>query len=200
MIVKICKVHGPLKQDEVSREKNSQMKDGYQLRCYQCRRDKDRKYKLNNPDKHAASSGRARSEARRLFREGLTDIMPKANLWAQQDRKNNHELYLEREQQSRKKQGQLRNTKEVCRRLEIDVSTYYKMLEEQNHVCAICSQPETRKSRTEGKICQLAIDHNHKTGAIRQLLCHSCNTGIGKFKDNISLLQSAITYLQNHQH
>ena len=194
-----CKHHGYIEGDQVSKEKNVRLKIGYQLRCSQCRRDKDRKWKLNNPDKHAASAGKARSEARRLFREGLTDVVPKANAWAAEDRKKNHDVYLEREQKSRKKQGQIRNTKEVCRRLDLEVSVYYKMMEDQNGLCAICSLPETRKSRTQGKVCQLAIDHNHTTGAIRQLLCHSCNTGIGKFKDDINLLQKAIEYLKRHQ-
>ena len=104
------------------------MKSGYQLRCSQCRRNKDRKWKLNNPDKHAASAGKARKEARRLYREGITDIPAKANIWALEDRKKNHEIYLDREQKNRTKQGQLRNTKEVCRRLDIGVSELARLV------------------------------------------------------------------------
>ena len=199
-IVKICSIHGPLTENEVSKEKNSSLKLGYQLRCSQCRRDKDRKYKLNNPDKHKESAGRARKEARFLYREGLSDVEPKANIWQQEDRKKNPEKYLEREAKSRKKQGQLRNTKEVCRRFSLDVSVYYEMLKDQNNVCKICGKEETRKSRTEGKICQLVIDHCHTTGIIRSLLCHHCNAGLGHFMDSPDILHSAIQYLQSHQH
>lgn len=50
------------------------------------------------------------------------------------------------------------------------------------------------------KIClskeRLVIDHCHKTGDIRGILCGHCNTGIGMLKDNTKLLQSAISYLQ----
>lgn len=43
---------------------------------------------------------------------------------------------------------------------------------------------------------RLAVDHNHKTGLIRGLLCINCNKGIGNFKDDISLLEKAIEYLK----
>jgi hypothetical protein len=42
---------------------------------------------------------------------------------------------------------------------------------------------------------ELAIDHCHKTGKIRGLLCKNCNQGLGQFKDNIDLLLSAAKYL-----
>jgi hypothetical protein len=59
----------------------------------------------------------------------------------------------------------------------------------QNHVCAICLQPERRKKST------LSVDHCHKTGKIRGLLCGDCNPGLGGFKDRVALLQAAIAYL-----
>lgn len=51
--------------------------------------------------------------------------------------------------------------------------------------CKICSSTE-----------RLVIDHCHKTGDIRGVLCGYCNTGIGMLKDNTELLKSAIVYLQ----
>jgi hypothetical protein len=196
----ICKNHGYIEGDQVSKEKNNKLILGYQLRCSQCRRDKDRKYKLNNPDKHAKTANQARNEARKLYREGLSDVEPNANILARGYRKNNPEKFKEQEKLRRKKEGQLRNTKEVCRRLDMEVSDYYIMLESQNGLCKICNKEETRKSRTEGKICQLAIDHCHTTGKIRGLLCHACNIAIGKFKDDINLLEKAIQYLKAHEH
>ncbi len=73
---------------------------------------------------------------------------------------------------------------------------YYEIIKSQNNLCAICNQPEARLFK--GKLMRLCLDHDHKTGAIRSLLCHACNTGIGKFKDSIELLQSAIAYLTHH--
>lgn len=71
---------------------------------------------------------------------------------------------------------------------------YLQMFNAQNGVCAICNQPETH--RRQGKLKTLAVDHNHKTGAIRGLLCSDCNTGIGKLKDDPKVLRSAIQYLE----
>lgn len=200
MIVKICKKHGELTEEFVAKESNKNIKLGYQLRCLHCRRDKDRKWKLNNPDKHKATANRKRNEDRLLYREGLIDAEPKANILARIDRKENPEKHREWSKINRERQGQTRNTKEVCRRLELDVSEYYKMLEAQNNLCKICGKEETRKSRTKGKVCQLAIDHCHETGKIRALLCHSCNVALGSFKDDIQLLKNAISYLERHKH
>ena len=199
MIVKICKKHGNLTEDQICREKSKQTKSGYQLRCLQCRRDKDRTYKLNNPDKHKETANRKRNKDRELFRKGLSDTEARANILAREDRKNNPEKYLKWSEDYRKRTGQARNTSEVCRRLHTTPEQYYKMMQEQDNKCAICKCEETRKSRTSGKICALAIDHNHDTGRIRALLCHSCNTGIGKFKENKELLKAAIEYLDLHE-
>lgn len=43
----------------------------------------------------------------------------------------------------------------------------------------------------------LAIDHDHKTGKIRGLLCTRCNTAIGLLNDNIDFLRRAIMYLNS---
>jgi len=71
------------------------------------------------------------------------------------------------------------------------------MLDSQNNVCVICGQPETRKAAS-GKTCYLHVDHNHESGEVRGLLCHHCNTGIGAFKEDASLMQKAIEYIEKH--
>lgn len=43
---------------------------------------------------------------------------------------------------------------------------------------------------------KLALDHDHKTGAVRGLLCHNCNRALGLFQDSISNLENAIDYLK----
>jgi len=76
----------------------------------------------------------------------------------------------------------------------IQPADYDKLLGQQNGLCAICGQPETRKNRYGG-ICKLHIDHDHKTKKIRGLLCGKCNSALGLFKDNKKLLKKAIKYL-----
>lgn len=56
----------------------------------------------------------------------------------------------------------------------------------QEYKCAICEQLPNNK---------LHVDHDHKTGKIRGLLCARCNLGIGSFEDNTGLLLKAVKYL-----
>lgn len=79
----------------------------------------------------------------------------------------------------------------------IHIEDYQRKLQEQGGVCAICGKAETIKDK-RGKIRQLSIDHDHKTGIIRGLLCSDCNRGLGSFKDNIPALKAAIKYLKHY--
>lgn len=73
----------------------------------------------------------------------------------------------------------------------ISIEDYNQMFVDQNGLCSIC------KERQEyGK--NLCVDHNHKTNEIRGLLCRSCNSGLGHFKENIKNLSSAIRYLNDN--
>lgn len=71
-----------------------------------------------------------------------------------------------------------------------------QMAEGQNHKCAICGRPETELR--DGLVRHLAVDHDHATGEVRQLLCQSCNKMLGYAKDDPTLLMKAIAYLAKH--
>jgi hypothetical protein len=60
-------------------------------------------------------------------------------------------------------------------------------------VCPIC-----KKRTIPGLTSKVVIDHNHETGLGRAWICDSCNTGLGRFKDNIELLKSAIIFLETN--
>lgn len=66
---------------------------------------------------------------------------------------------------------------------------YDRMLENQKGLCGICEKHSSNFSR------RLAVDHCHHTGAVRGLLCASCNSGLGKLQDSVDYLESAIIYL-----
>lgn len=76
----------------------------------------------------------------------------------------------------------------------LSIEQYMDMHESQNGLCAICLQPETALDRM-GNLRPLAVDHNHDTGAVRGLLCHGCNVGIGLLKDDVDIIISAALYL-----
>ena len=68
---------------------------------------------------------------------------------------------------------------------------------EQDGFCGICGKyfNASEISKRRG----LHIDHCHKSGLIRGLLCGNCNSSIGKFKDDINLLKNAIIYIEKHK-
>ena len=72
----------------------------------------------------------------------------------------------------------------------ITLDEYNKILESQNNACAICNISTSLPTRKF-----FDVDHCHKTNKVRGLLCHSCNVGIGFLKDDIQILQKAISYL-----
>lgn len=74
----------------------------------------------------------------------------------------------------------------------ITIEEWEEMLASQNGLCAICgTEPVGLNRRTDS----LHVDHCHSTGKNRALLCHFCNLGLGAFRDNTEVLQSAIEYL-----
>lgn len=80
----------------------------------------------------------------------------------------------------------------------ITLPEYERMWAEQEGLCAICGYPETG-THNRGKVTvelSLAVDHDHRTGAIRGLLCHKCNKAIGLFDDDPGLLRAAAAYVQ----
>lgn len=69
-------------------------------------------------------------------------------------------------------------------------SDYEAMVLAQGGVCCICGLVN-RSGRA------LAVDHDHATGTVRGLLCDSCNTGLGHFRDSETNLRRAISYLRD---
>ena len=67
---------------------------------------------------------------------------------------------------------------------------YQNLLEKQNGCCLICGKSEKENGQ------RLSVDHNHSTHQVRGLLCRNCNTGLGAFKDDCTLLGKAIAYLE----
>jgi hypothetical protein len=116
-------------------------------------------------------------------------------------RENNKEKIREARAKYKQKlrdQGIKRKTKEkpgkAYKRLYgITEDDFQRMLKEQNYVCKICLQPET--ATRNGKVKRLSIDHCHTTGKVRGLICHSCNTVIGRYKDDAETFKRFVEHL-----
>src|SRR5271167_3162120 len=67
------------------------------------------------------------------------------------------------------------------------------------HKCAICDKPETAIHPQSQQIQVLSVDHDHKLGHIRGLLCAKCNSALGLLGDSVETLKSALNYLQSYK-
>lgn len=77
----------------------------------------------------------------------------------------------------------------------IDSTEYNQMEAAQQGLCAICKRLQAPTDA--GKPRLLFIDHDHRTGKVRGLLCTRCNAGLGMFLDDASLMKRAILYLES---
>ncbi len=76
----------------------------------------------------------------------------------------------------------------------ITLEEYDRMYFEQGGVCLTCGKPETAKNQYG--LRRLAVDHDHKTGRVRGLLCTCCNRLIGLARDDVNTLKRIINYLE----
>ena len=67
----------------------------------------------------------------------------------------------------------------------LSVENFEQLIVLQGNKCAICNIEMIKPN----------VDHCHSTGIVRGLLCTTCNTGLGQFKDSIDLLEIAVKYL-----
>lgn len=96
----------------------------------------------------------------------------------------------EKKRQQQPKDVKRRANYQLVKKYNITQEAYDKKLAYQNYGCGICGQAQG--------VRKLAVDHCHATGKIRDLLCNSCNTALGSFKDNPELLNKAADYIRKH--
>lgn len=89
--------------------------------------------------------------------------------------------------ETRKRELAGNTDRQLQRHYGITLEEYNAMLEKQNGVCAVCGKPPNGR--------RLHVDHDHKTGAVRGLLCSGCNTALGDVNDSMDILQRLIKYL-----
>ena len=93
------------------------------------------------------------------------------------------------QQQMPVEKKQLKERKRTLRRYGMELHDYDKLLKQQHNKCAIC------ECKGNGK--RLVVDHDHKTGKVRGLLCTSCNIGIGLLDDSAERILQALEYISD---
>lgn len=78
------------------------------------------------------------------------------------------------------------------RKYGITPEQYEEMLTQQANSCAICKIHESQYGT-------FAVDHCHKTGKVRALLCGACNTALGLLKESITIVDNLKIYLIDHK-
>jgi hypothetical protein len=161
--------------------KCSQSLDGLQPRCRDCnrlyskatkeqRKEYNRLYRLRHPE----VGRKAQAKYRKAHRE---EVLKRNREYMRQIRKECPDKFHKRDR------------KFFLAKRGLTEDEYNRLFEQQGGVCAICGHTGT------GKHGYLCVDHDHKTGKVRGLLCNSCNMGLGHFGDNASILKKMIDYL-----
>lgn len=168
VVVKTCSKCG--EQKEIGRYRNV-LSHGKPYTFAQCR-DCERAWRVAHPEVWRRSTRKYRAEHPERCR---------ANLRA----------YRERNRASIRANAR---ANDLRYKYNLTLEQYAEMHKVQGGACAICGYPESRLRL--GKLLPLVVDHDHKTGRIRGLLCCDCNTSIGKMKDNPEILRAAASYIE----
>jgi hypothetical protein len=133
-------------------------------------REYQRKWRAAHPDK------RIRNRWAKMTLEQKSKANGQALVWYHKNKEKVRTYYREN-----------RRNAHLKHKYGITLEQYNSLLTKQNGVCAICGNPPREKL--------LDTDHDHDTGKIRGLLCWRCNGLLGRARDSIEILESAIEYL-----
>lgn len=167
-------------------------------------REKGRKYYAANREKaheyYVANREKNKEYARKYRAENKEKV-------AERKRKHyaaNREKVLEKNRKWHDKNKGKRREHNWKRKYGITNVEYNDFLVRQNHVCALCQQPE--KSKVNGKIRALAVDHCHETAeqygvehSIRGLLCGRCNTALARALADRQWWKRVVQYLSGFE-
>lgn len=101
------------------------------------------------------------------------------------------EIYTSKEFREKRKHPRYANIKRKhkVKSFGLTVEEYESLIQKQGNKCAICNKHQSQLKKL------LSIDHNHKTGKVRGLLCGNCNRGIGFLEDSPAIMRKAVDYV-----
>ncbi len=108
--------------------------------------------------------------------------------------------------ENKERNADAKRSKNLLDNYNMTMEQYRDMFEDQEGVCAICLEPETKTHGSTGTTFRLAVDHDHKCCATtptcgectRGLLCSTCNRTLGLLNDNAAVLRAAADYLERN--
>ena len=180
----VCSIHGEMNEENAYSCKNPN--GTIRLRCKECVRTQRAAYYYDNQ-----AAGIAKAAA---WKKANREIV---HAQTREDREKNPEKYRKWSADSYARNPEKMNTATIISAHKIHRDDYYALIEKQQNLCAICGEEEAREK--DGKKMRLCLDHDHETMKIRGLLCHACNTGIGKLRDSVDLVRKALEYLELHK-
>lgn len=136
------------------------------------------------------------SKNHRLARQNKKEVYSKTNyFWKEYIKLKEGETKNQRASRRRRERPEIYKHSELMAHYNLPLEDFNKMLKAQNFVCKTCKEPEKVKHHLTGITKALAVDHCHKTGKIRGLLCQRCNRVLGKVQDSIQLLDALKDHL-----
>lgn len=148
--------------------RHKKSKEGYLAQCKYCTSERKKELYHKNVEARRAHQ---RNYLQEPTRKKLNQ--KRSNDWY----KSNREKYYE---------GTLK------RKFGISLIEYNDMLSKQNNSCAICLKDRSLFKR------RFNVDHCHKTGQVRGLLCSPCNTSIGLLNESLETIKRAADYLKEY--
>lgn len=76
----------------------------------------------------------------------------------------------------------------IKRKYGLEIEEFDALLASQGGGCAVCGGPPNAKN--------WHIDHDHRSGKVRGILCNGCNTGIGSMRDDPAIMRAAAEYIE----
>jgi hypothetical protein len=175
---------------EKNRDKINEWKREYYKKNKNRLNERKREYRKKNKDKIREQGKKYHEKNKDRIKEynkkNKDRIKNKAKEYYEKN-KDNIKNYREKNKDRIKEQR-----REYCiKKYNISKRDYDNILLYQNNKCAICHDELNKSIRSP------PVDHCHNSGKVRGILCHKCNTGLGFFKENPEILESAIRYLKS---
>jgi len=178
------------------RENNKEKKKEIDRKYYENNKEKIKKYQKEYREKNIDKIRKQDKIYRENNKEKIREYREKNKEKIQKWREENKEKIRENQRKYYKNDKKKYREKRLKYLFGITLKEYDKMLKEQNSRCVICGTKKVGRNQYNNR--SLGVDHDHKTGKIRGLLCNNCNTTLGFLKDNPLILIKAVKYLQKY--